>query len=374
MYDRGKATPILASVLRLLAHLYYAAVRFRIELFRRGRLASYRLPCKVISVGNIALGGTGKTPICIYLARLIQKAGYRVVVISRGYKGKAERSGGVVSNGREVLLSPAEAGDEPYLMATRLAPFGIPVIVGQDRVRSGNLALQRFGVEVIVLDDGFQHMRLQRDLDIVLLDADQPTGNGYLIPRGILREPLSSLERADAVMLTRCPPALINMKEGIQQYLSQKDIFGDLPHPLFAASHAPHIVDCVAPSCVGQNDKVSQPPNGFASPVYAFSGIARNEAFHEALHEMGFDLRGSESLSDHHFYTSSDLASIERRANSCGAQLMVTTEKDRVKINGTWIKKMPLLVIGVDMDLGRHAEPFEQFVLENIGLPQDHFA
>lgn len=370
MVGDDRANRTLASFLKGIAGLYGIAVRSRAKRFRQRRLASHRLPCKVVSVGNIALGGTGKTPMSVYLARLIKGAGYRVAVVSRGYKGLAEKDGGVVSDGHALQMGPSTAGDEPYLMAQQILPLGIPVIVGRDRVRSGWLAVRRYQTEVIILDDGFQHMRLERDLDLVLLDASHPFGNGYLLPRGTLREPLSSLLRADACLLTRCPREVI---EGGLTGHSAK--YGDpfangRQRPIFFASHAPELGECFPAH--HNNPWVAKVQMGkwAGCPVYAFSGIARNDAFQQTLCEMGFDLRGSRRFADHHIYSRSDLSDIETQAGAKGAQLLVTTEKDRVKITDAWIQKMPLLVVGVRMDLGLYTEAFERFVCHKLH-PQD---
>jgi tetraacyldisaccharide 4'-kinase len=370
MADDDIANRTLASFLKGLAGLYGLAVRSRAKQFRQQRLMSHRLPCKVVSVGNIALGGTGKTPMSVYLARLIKGVGYRVAVVSRGYKGMAEKNGGVVSDGHALQMGPSKAGDEPYLMAQQLLPLGIPVIVGRDRVRSGWLAMRRYQTEVIILDDGFQHMRLQRDLDIVLLDARHPFGNGYLLPRGTLREPVSSLLRADACLLTRCPRKVI---EGGLMGHSAK--YGDpvsdsRQRPIFFASHAPVLGECFPAHPATPWTAKMQMGKWAGCPVYAFSGIARNDAFQKTLYEMGFDLKGSTGFADHHIYSRDDLSNIETQAVANGAQLLVTTEKDRVKITGSWIQKMPLLVVGVRMDLGRYTEAFERFVCHKLH-PQD---
>jgi tetraacyldisaccharide 4'-kinase len=141
-----------------LSIIYGAVLKIRASGYKRGLLRSKKLPCKVISVGNITAGGTGKTPMTVFLARRIHQMGYRAAVISRGYRGRAEKSGGIVSNGREIFMGPQLAGDEPFMMATRLKTIEVPVLVGQDRYRSGLLALDKFNPDVIVLDDGFQHL------------------------------------------------------------------------------------------------------------------------------------------------------------------------------------------------------------------------
>ena len=369
MHEAPSASRRLAVVLKGLASLYGIGIQCRTQLFRSRWRVSHRLPCKVVSIGNITLGGTGKTPMSVYMARLIHGFGCRVAIVSRGYKGSAEKNGGVVSDGQALLMDPSSAGDEPFLMAQQLLPLGIPVIVGRDRVRAGQRAVQRYQTEVIVLDDGFQHLRLARDLDIVLLDAQQPFGNGYLVPRGTLREPLSSLSRADACLLTRCPRAAIAKRFAGHSQTIRSPTGDDRRRPVFAAAHAPFISECFsAKHSDGWAAKI-QMKEWRGCPVFAFSGLARNDTFQKMLCEMGFDLRGYTAFDDHHDYSRDDILAIAQRADRKGANLLVTTEKDRVKLADTWFRNMPLLVVGVKMDLGTHAEGFERFVARKLGLP-----
>lgn len=369
MHEDPSASRRLAVLLKGLAGLYGIGVQCRSQMFRNRWRVSHRLPCKVVSIGNITLGGTGKTPMSVYMARLIHGFGCRVAIVSRGYKGSAEKNGGVVSDGQALLMDPSSAGDEPFLMAQQLLPLGIPVIVGRDRLRAGRRAVQRYQTDVIVLDDGFQHVRLARDLDIVLLDAQHPFGNGYLVPRGTLREPLSSLSRADACLLTRCPRAAIAKRFAGHSQTIRSPTGDDRRRPVFAAAHAPFISECFsAKHSDGWAAKI-QMNEWRGCPVFAFSGLARNDTFQKMLCEMGFDLRGYTAFDDHHDYSRDDILAIAQRADRKGANLLVTTEKDRVKLADTWFRNMPLLVVGVKMDLGTHAEGFERFVARKLGLP-----
>ena len=369
MHEEPSASRRLAVVLKGLAGLYGIGVQCRTQLFRNRWRVSHRLPCKVVSIGNITLGGTGKTPMSVYMARLIHGFGCRVAIVSRGYKGSAEKNGGVVSDGQALLMNPSSAGDEPFLMAQQLLPLGIPVIVGRDRVRAGRQAVQRCQTEVIVLDDGFQHMRLARDLDIVLLDAQQPFGNGYLVPRGTLREPLSSLSRADACLLTRCPPAAIVKRFTGQSQTNLSPAGDDRRRPVFAAAHAPFIGECFSAKHSDGWATKMQMNEWRGCPVFAFSGLARNDTFQKMICEMGFELRGYAAFADHHDYSHEDILAIARQADRQGAHLLVTTEKDRVKLDARWFRNMPLLVVGVRMDLGADTETFERFVAHKLGLP-----
>ena len=185
-----------------------------------------RLPCAVVSIGNLTLGGTGKTPLTMWVARWYQQQGWRVAVLSRGYGARPAARFRVVSSGHGPLLDWQAAGDEPYLLACSLP--GVPVLIGKDRYRTGRYAYEQFGTHVLILDDGFQHHALQRDLDIVLIDASNPFGPGALFPRGILREPLRALRRAHAIVLTRVEMAtatLPTLCRHIRQWNSQQPIY-----------------------------------------------------------------------------------------------------------------------------------------------------
>ncbi len=191
----------LNLLLMLLSKAYGAGVLLRRDGYASGFLKAKKLPCTVISIGNLTTGGTGKTPMTIYVAERVRRLGYRVAVISRGYKGTAEKSGGIVSDGSAIRMDPVTAGDEPFLLAASLKD--IPVLVGHDRYQSGMHAINRFQTEVVILDDAFQHLALFRDLNLLLLDSSLPFGNGHLLPRGTLREPTSALRFSDALVMTR---------------------------------------------------------------------------------------------------------------------------------------------------------------------------
>ena len=225
----GKIHPPFALnlLLTLLSKAYGAGVRLRRDGYALGFLKSRKLPCTVISIGNLTTGGTGKTPMAIYVAERVRRLGYRVAVISRGYKGASEKSGGIVSDGNTILMDPNTAGDEPFLLAASLK--GIPVLVGHDRYQSGMHAINRFQTEVVILDDAFQHLALFRDLNLLLLDSSIPFGNGHLLPRGTLREPASTLRFSDALIMTRSP----------QPFCSHLEPWA-MNRPVFCAIHEPY--------------------------------------------------------------------------------------------------------------------------------------
>ncbi|MFP4477140.1 MAG: tetraacyldisaccharide 4'-kinase, partial [Desulfatibacillaceae bacterium] len=270
----------LAFLLSIAASLFGFAMRVRALLYEKGLLRVEKLPAHTIAVGNLTVGGTGKTPMVIHVARLIAGQGHRVAVISRGYGGTAMQKGGVVSDGERILLSPAEAGDEPVLMAMSLP--GVVVVVGADRVRAGQVAVDRFGAEVLVADDAYQHMRLGRDVNLLLADAVRPFGNGRLVPRGVLREPVSAAKRADALVLTRSggggtpPPECAGL-------------------PWFRCSHRPAGWTALSGTEAGLTPGMDMgyPPAFLAGrSVFAFSGIANNQAFFDTVRELGCQVAG----------------------------------------------------------------------------------
>jgi tetraacyldisaccharide 4'-kinase len=338
----------LKIVLWVCSVLYRPAVALRMRLYENGILKRKKLPCKVISVGNITVGGTGKTPVALYIAELVRRMGFAVGVISRGYGGSAEKKGGIVSDSERVRMKPDEAGDEPYLMALKLR--GVPVIVGKDRARMGRLALDMFGLDVLVLDDGFQHVRLERDVDLLLLDAADPFGNGYLFPRGILREPLGQLGRADAFIVTRSGAGTTSPEvlSDFQQVAAGR--------PVFRAARIPD-------QLVGQGGHVTYPLDFLKDrKLLAFSGIARNEGFQEMLAGLGGDIVAFMSFPDHYRYSGEDLRSIAESGESLGAEFLVTTEKDYVRIQESEPKFSNLLILKMVISFGEDNGRLEEYI------------
>ncbi|MEW6674004.1 MAG: tetraacyldisaccharide 4'-kinase [Thermodesulfobacteriota bacterium] len=340
--------------LYLLSYLYGTAIKWRGILYRQGLLKTKKLPCRVVSIGNVTVGGTGKTPMTIYMARLTQQLGYRVAVISRGYKGGAEKKGGIVSDRESIRMTPETAGDEPYLLAESLA--GIPVLVGRDRFRSAMTAIQVFGSDVVVLDDAFQHIGLERDIDLVLLDGRRPFGNGHLLPRGPLREPDEALRRCDAVILTRCSNENTTTVEKVRNRTSEQ--------PVFRSWHVPMIA-----RVTGSNRSAGGTPPPGLSPdglkqarVFAFCGLADNRNFRDSLTEMGCRLAGFRGFPDHHPYTDGDLAGILRSARESDAGILATTEKDFTKISGRINWPQALVVIGVRVSFKEEESAFREFI------------
>jgi tetraacyldisaccharide 4'-kinase len=366
MNNRGNPPiPSLASLLYGISIFYGAAQRLRATCYRHQVFPSRELPCKVISIGNLTVGGTGKTPMSIHVAGEIKRAGFKVVIVSRGYKGGAEKNGGIVSDGRTLYMDAELAGDEPYMIACRLK--GVPVVVGKNRFAAGTLAISKYQPDVIVLDDAFQHLKLKRDIDLVLLDFMHPFGNSHLLPRGILREPVSSLARSTACILTRyrtgADEAPMSSIAGMQMFVPGI--------PVFASSHVPYWY--VVPR--GEHNSFEVVSDVFSTKdfeqmkqrkVFCFSGIARNDDFRQTAKNLGFKVTGFLEFSDHHRYTQKDLATILGCAENTGADRLITTEKDHARIASKGPLPMALIVVGVKVSFEDREQDFISFIKNRL--------
>lgn len=330
-------------LLQPVSHLYGTLVSFRTALFRNGLATVRRLPVPVLSVGNLVAGGSGKTPFVEMLARRLHERGHRVAIILRGYRGGSTRPM-IVCDGRRVLCEPPVAADEAYLLACRLP--GVAVLTGADRHRVGQVALEQLGCEIIVLDDGFQHLQLHRDLDIVLLDAANPLGYGGLLPCGLLRERPEALARADLLVITHADPGgdPNAAKQAVRRYAPTAPIALAVHRPLGLI--APHGEERLPPEYLdGQR-------------LLAFSGIANPRGFERTLLRLGAVLLAHRVFPDHHLYSAADLQTLSVTARSVGASLMVTTEKDMVKLKGLDQGKdpPPLYALSISLELLDGAE------------------
>jgi len=357
----------LASALYTLSLVYGAGQKLREFAYRQGIIRSYRLPCKVICIGNITVGGTGKTPMTMHVAREIKASGFKAAIVSRGYRGGAEGRGGIVSDGNSIWMGPEQAGDEPYLIARSLSD--VPVVVGKNRYAAGMLAVHNFQPDVIVLDDGFQHLRLKRDIDLVLLDHAHPVGNAHLLPRGILREPVSSLARSTACILTRrpagrddAPAAVVDL---IQKYTRQS--------PIFSSSHDPYYYVIDSHEQISGNGVVGRYSRRDAGglkdeSIFGFSGIARNTDFQNTVKDLGFKSGGFLEFPDHHRYTTHDFNYIQSKAADAGARRLITTEKDLFRLSLQSPFSLELIVVGVKVSFGDDQAQFMSFIKEQLSL------
>ncbi|HEY9773326.1 MAG TPA: tetraacyldisaccharide 4'-kinase [Planktothrix sp.] len=340
---------ILQAALMPAATAYGVGSYVRALGYATGALARTTLPVPVVSVGNLTVGGTGKTPITIDLARRMIDAGHKVAILSRGYKRKSTEPIVIVSAGTGAKASCEDAGDEPYLIA-RAVPDAV-VVVGADRVASGELAINELGAQILLLDDGFQHVRLRRNIDLVLLDYEEDLDRARLLPAGRLREPASALGRASSIIVSKVPVGcdaarMGRIREVVQKYNRDADI-------TFCQ---------FKPKC---------DINLQATRVIAFSGIARPQAFIDSVSKLGATVADEISFSDHHWYAEKDLQQINASALQAKAQFIVTTEKDLVRIPAQ--SKLDLPIIAVKQETV-WLNGLPQSMSELIGLPNSRAA
>ena len=334
--------------------LYSLAMRLRESLYRRGVLSSYRFDVPVVSVGNLTMGGAGKTPMVQYLARLFQKHGFKPAIVSRGYGGAARGKVNMVSDGSNLLLDAHAAGDEPRLLAETLS--GVPVLTGIVRALPARRALE-MGADLLLLDDGFQHLPINRDIDLVLFNTDRLAGNSRVFPGGDLREPVAALRRATSFVMTGVHEANRERAERFADLLRSK--FPDIP-----VSFAGFGVEClveIAPS--GMIVPVEAGPVQ-ELPCFGFCGIAHPNLFRQTLTAQGYSLAGFLPLADHQRYSEAQLDRLLAKARKAGAQWLLTTEKDLVKLAGR-AAQLPLPLFGLRMRVT--ADPdFSRAIIEQL--------
>ncbi len=332
---------------RPLAPLYAAVMWLRQYLYLHGIFASEKPQVPVISVGNLVLGGTGKTPMVRYLVTLLQENGCNPAIISRGYKGTAKKSVNIVASEGEIHLSAKEAGDEPYMLATSL-PQTL-VLTGKKRINPAKKAVT-MGADCLILDDGFQHLSIKRDIDIVLFDASYQAGNSRLLPAGPLREPAIALRRADCFMLTGITTANRERANKFAELLKQRFpttpvFFGERSSLFFRRLEGG---TCTKP----------------AKTLLAFCGIAQPERFRKSLDHAAVHLQKFVAFADHAPYSQAQIKKLERKAAECGATALVTTEKDSVKLRHLSFS-MPVFIAGFTMET---TDEFTKFIKKHRSL------
>lgn len=355
---RSESASIWLLPLSLISFLYRGIVGVRNSLYDTGILKIRKLACKVISVGNITVGGTGKTPMVIMLANLFKENGYTPVVLSRGYKGRKKDPVNIVSNGEYILMSSEEAGDEPALIAKEV--INVPVLSGKRRQITGKYAIDHFGADILILDDAFQHRALSRDIDIVLMDRQRPFGNGFTIPRGSLREPTTALRRADIIVLTGTEENddiarrsdFISLHHAINQSLSDKKIFSAYRKPRDLIKGR---VRTVFPIEYLQDKK-----------IVAFAGIAEPEYFRKTILSVGGDVVRFIAFPDHYLYESQDILEIRDALRESAADIILTTEKDGTKLIGFPEFLDNIFILRIDMEIVSLQEEFKSLVMEMV--------
>lgn len=361
IYDRrqGRAAEWYAFFLNLLSYLYSFAVRLRLYLYRHRIFRNKPLGCLVVVVGNLTVGGTGKTPIVEKFARTLAERGRKVAILSRGYKSKKEPllrkfwrklSHGeeappkVVSNGKEVLLDSEVAGDEPYMLARNLP--GVVVLCDKNRVKAGSYAIRRYGCDTLILDDGFQYLPLKGRLNLLLVDKTNPFGNQQLLPRGILREPIRHLSRASYIFLTksdgRQDEALLEL---IREHNPKAEII--------ECAHQPQFLQSI-------NDGERRPLDILrGAHIAVFSGIASPESFEDMLRGFGAEIRYNRRFLDHHRFTRSEIEKLYSQAFEAKLDMIVTTEKDAVRLFPDIQPKIPIYFLRLEIEILSGEEDFE---------------
>jgi tetraacyldisaccharide 4'-kinase len=341
-------------VLATLAGGYRGLLGARDWLYAHGVLRSQTLGCPVVAIGNLTVGGTGKTPAVELAAQTLAALGRRVAIVSRGY---GRRSSGiqVVADTASVRLDPGDAGDEPFLLARRLP--GVAVVVGANRYDAARLAVERFGVTAVVLDDGFQHRTLAKDVEIVMVRARHPWGNGQLLPHGPLREPLTALARATLVVAAGAEHLgdLDEARQAVARYAPGVPVVG--------ARYVP--VECWQASEL----RPRQPESLAGRRLVAFAGLASPEAFARTLEALSVDVAHFETFVDHHWYSAGDLATLDARAASLGAEGLVTTEKDWVRLRDVPRPRRPIHVVSVRLQIADGAAAWERVFEKACATP-----
>ena len=336
---RSSWASLLRVIATLAAWLYDKIINLRNFLFDNGVLKTHRLNCPVISVGNLSVGGTGKTPMVVWLARLFSEEGYRVGILSRGYGGIETTRVTVVSDGENILANQTTSGDEPLMLSRQLS--GIPVLCSTKRVKAGEAAIEKFNCNVLILDDGFQHRHLARDLDVVMLDARDPFGSNWVFPRGTLREKPEALGRAQVLVLSH-----FDGSEKARKNL--ETLSKNWPDKIMAtATHRPTRIF----SAAGHGERPLSSLTDLR--LAAFAGIARPDDFFQSVHNLGGSLVYTAALPDHYPLTHELLASLVREASRFEPELWVTTEKDWVRLPQVLPQEMELYVLAVEIDLDR---------------------
>jgi tetraacyldisaccharide 4'-kinase len=358
----GTLAAVFGAFLQVCSYLFSGIVQLRLWLYRHRILRDQPLGCLVVVVGNLTVGGTGKTPVVEMFAKALRDRGRKVAILSRGYKSKApplwrkwwfwlnhteEPPPRIVSDGEKVFLDSELAGDEPFMLARNLP--GVVVLVDKNRVKAGAYAIKEFGCDTLVLDDGFQYLPLKGRLNLLLVDKTNPFGNGFLLPRGILREPVKHLQRASYVFLTKSKGVRdVELETLIQKF-----------------NPAAEIIECAhKPQYLQRLDTGERLPlTALAGrKIGALSGIAAPESFEAFLRETGAKLIYTRRFLDHYRFTHEDLVGVFGDAGDAGVEIMVTTEKDAVRIAASEKFPMPCYYLRLEIEILRGAADFQEAV------------
>lgn len=359
----GRRADLLRGLLWMLSLIYRGIVGTRLALYRNRVFRSHSHGCLVISVGNLTVGGTGKTPVVELLARALQQGGRRVAILSRGYKSvprplllrlvdkitkkKAVFIPRVVCDGQSLLLDSRTAGDEPFMLANNLR--GVVVLVDRDRVKSGSYAVKEFQADTLILDDGFQYIRMRHGLEVVLIDRQAPFGNEFLLPRGTLREPPRNLRRATHIFLTKC--------DGSDN--------GDIIRRIRSYNRTADIIECAHRPKHLRNFVTGEiKPLEFLRGlrIGSICGIAVPESFENALRKLDAEIEISKTYADHHRFSPKEIESFIRRCGRRELDAVLTTEKDAVRIPRILEPEVPVYYLRVEIEILAGQSSWEHFV------------
>ena len=358
----GKRAGVLRVVLLALSFLYLRIVTLRLHLFSSNVFRSHQLGCPVVSIGNLTVGGTGKTPVVEKLARDLSERGRKIAILSRGYKSvrrKGPQSAAspvrVVSEGRAILLDSKTAGDEPFMLAKNLR--GVAVVVDKDRVGCGRHAVEKLGCDLLLLDDGLQYLKLHRRFDIVLIDREAPFGNEHLLPRGTLREPPAHLRRATHILITKCDGSdLSELHQRIRMY--------NRTAPIIECRHRPvEVVDLAT----GEISPLSSLEGMRAASL---SAIASPESFEQGLRKLGVSLELTQSFADHHRYSRREIDRFLKRCARRGLSCVLTTEKDAVRMPRLLNQELPIRYLRIEIEILKGKEYWEKMLEQLLHTPR----
>lgn len=360
---KGPRAAFLRLILHGLSHIYRVLVLLRLKLYRSRILREHNLGCLVVSIGNLTVGGTGKTPVVEKFARALTEGGRNVAILSRGYKsvkrpllerlknklaGRSEiNPPRLVTDGKSLLLDSKTAGDEPYMLANNLK--GVVVIVDKDRVKGGLHAIRNHRVDTLLLDDGLQYLRLRHRLDIVLVDRYAPFGNEYLLPRGTLREPPRNLRRASYIFITKCNgDPNDELVKRIRKYNRTAEIIECNHQPLYLEN------------IISRERRPLEDLEG--TFIGTISGIAVPESFEAGLGQLGARIEVTRRYTDHHRYTGHEIDSFINRCIDRDLEMIVTTEKDSVRFPRLESSDIPIYFLRVEIGILSNEESFSECV------------
>jgi len=347
----GRASPLVRAGLSAAAVAYRAALAARSASYRIGLLSTRGLPVPVVSVGNVTVGGSGKTPLAEVALLALTEMGAHPALVSRGY-GRRTRGVQIVADANGLRLGVRDAGDEPVLLAEHLP--GVPIVVGESRYEAGAVAVGTCLANALVLDDGFQHRTLHKDLEIVAVSGSSPWGNGRLFPRGSLREPLSAVKRAGLVVVTN-PPTV--------------GAVSDIAHLLRRRGCTAAVLSgAYRPTALRRgNHARAEAPQGLAGrKVLLLAGLAAPSGFVATAESLGAEIAGLVEFPDHHWYTPGDIARVAARVRETGAVAVLTTEKDWMRLRDIPRGDVPFWVLSIRLDMGADSEALARALGETL--------